>query len=46
MKKKRIIPHVPPEERSKLQEGCDENFYLYDIMVHFKKWLQKTITKK
>ena len=31
MKKKRIIPYVPPEDRSKLHEGCDEKFYLFGV---------------
>ena len=46
MKRKRIIPYVPPEDRCKLQEGCDEKFYLSDVMSRFKKWLRKPLTTK
>jgi len=37
MKNKRVIPYVPSEDRSELQEGCDEKFYLSEVMWRFKK---------
>ena len=46
MKKKRIIPYVPPEDRSKLQEGCDEKFYLSDVMGGVYHWMVRNLPGK
>jgi hypothetical protein len=38
MKNKRIIPNVPPEERSKLPEGYGTEFKLFETLKRFYDW--------
>jgi len=46
MKKKRIIPYVPPEDRCKLHEGCGEKFYLSDGISSYSVENPPKITKE